>query len=50
MYHEIFILASMSKDDASEIDAEDDAQQYIAKSLGVGAMQGQVSAEKYDNM
>jgi hypothetical protein len=32
------------------MDPEDDAQQYIAKSLGVGAMQHQVSAEKYGKM
>lgn len=50
MYHEIFILASMSKDGAAEMDPEDDAQQYIAKSLGVGAMQRQISAEKYGKM
>jgi hypothetical protein len=51
MYHKIFILASMSKDGAAaEVDPEDDAQQYIAKSLGVGAMQRQVSAEKYGKM
>jgi hypothetical protein len=51
MYHEIFILASMSKDGAAaEMDPEDDAQQYIAKSLGIGAMQPQVSAEEYGKM
>ena len=50
MFHDIFILASMSKDGAAEMDPNEDAQQYIAKSLGVGAMQHQVSAEKYDKM
>ena len=50
MYHKIFILASMSKDSAAEMDAEDDAQQYIATSLGIGAMQRQVSAAKYDKI
>ncbi len=40
----------MSKDGAAKMDLEDDAQQYIAKSLGIGAMQRQVSAEKFGKM
>ncbi len=50
MYHDVFILTSMSKDGAAaEMDPEDDAQQYIAKSLGVGAMQRQKGKQIWNN-
>ncbi len=47
-HREICILASMSKDGAAEMDSAEDAQHYFAKSLGVGAMQHWISAEKYN--
>jgi hypothetical protein len=46
-HHEISILATMSKDGVAEMDLADDAQKIIVHSLGIGAMQHQVLAEKY---
>ncbi len=46
-HHEICILASMAKNGAAEMDPADDARKFLLDSLGVGAMQRHVSAEKY---
>jgi hypothetical protein len=48
--HEISILTSMAKGGAAEIDPADDSQKFLSDSLGVGAMQRHVSAEKYHNV
>ncbi len=46
-HRKICILASMAKDGAVEMDSADDARKFLLDSLGVGAMQRHVSAEKY---
>jgi hypothetical protein len=46
-HREICILASLAKDGAAEMDLADDAWKFLLDSLGVGAMQCHVSAEKY---
>jgi hypothetical protein len=46
-HREISILASMTKGGAAEMDPVDDARKFLSDSLGVGAMQRHVSAEKY---
>jgi hypothetical protein len=42
-----FHSGQMSKDGAAEMDPAKDAQKFIVNSLGIGTMQHQVSAEKY---
>ncbi len=50
-HRKISILATiMSKDGAAEADPGDNAWKFIVDSLGVGAMQCQVLAKKYENM
>ena len=46
-HRKISILASMAKGGAAEMDPADDARKFLSDSLGVGAMQRHVSAEKY---
>ena len=46
-HRKISILSSMPKGGAVEMDPADDAQKLILDSLGIGAMQRRVSAEKY---
>ena len=46
-HREISILASMAKGGAAEMDPADDARKFLSDSLGIGAMQRRVSAEKY---
>ena len=46
-HSKIPILASMAKDGAVEMDPADDPRKFLSDSLGVGAMQRHVSAEKY---
>ena len=49
-HRKISILASMAEGGAAEMDPADDAQKFLSDSLGVGAMQRHVSAEKYHNV
>ena len=49
-HHEISILASMAKGGAAKMDLADDVRKFLLDSLGVGAMQCLVSAEKYHNV
>ena len=46
-HREISILASMAKGGAAEMDPADNARKFLLDSLGVGAMQHHVFAEKY---
>ena len=46
-HRKISILASMAEGGAAETDPDDDAQKFLLDSLGAGAMQRHVSAEKY---
>ena len=49
-YHEISILTSISKDGATEMNPVDDARKFIIDSLGVAAMQHQVTADRLNKM